>query len=310
MGWTMKPAMNAEPVHPATWLVEDLSVPPMAWRFCSWASRAASMAGRMLGIEADVDFADSRLRRRSAMPEAFASALPGPNWNAAPNDRVLVGLFDLDDWQPWIPDAHALLDAAERRRVLGRRASAGRDQLALGYGLHRLLLGRVLGCNPADVPIGRDAAGCPRLSGSLLSTSLSHADGVVALAVTATGPVGVDIEPSSRSTVMPEIASRVLHPADSAQLAGLAATRCNDALLALWVRKEAFLKAAGTGLQREMQTFAAPDDALLALPGGGIVRIRMLDAGTRWVAAVAGAPDVPVECAWLRPDRAAAVEPH
>lgn len=264
----------------------------------------------MLGVEADVDFADSRLRRRSAMPEAFASALPGPNWNAAPNDRVLVGLFDLDDWQPWIPDAHALLDAAERRRVLGRRASAGRDQLALGYGLHRLLLGRVLGCNPADVPIGRDAAGCPRLSGSLLSTSLSHADGVVALAVTTTGPVGVDIEPSSRSTVMPEIASRVLHPADSAQLAGLAATRCNDALLELWVRKEAFLKAAGTGLQREMQTFAAPDDALLALPGGGIVRIRMLDAGTRWVAAVAGAPDVPVECAWLRPDRAAAVEPH
>ena len=72
-------------------------------------------------------------------------------------------------------------------------------------------------------------------------------------------------------------------------------------MLALWVRKEAFLKAAGIGLQREMQTFAAPQNALLELPEGGTVRVRMLDVGPQWVAAVASAPELQVKCAVFHP---------
>jgi 4'-phosphopantetheinyl transferase len=74
-------------------------------------------------------------------------------------------------------------------------------------------------------------------------------------------------------------------------------------LLALWVRKEAFLKAAGIGLEREMQTFPAADNALLTLPrpGGKQARLQMLDVGPYWVAAVAGSPDTSIESAWLRP---------
>ena len=185
-----------------------------------------------------------------------------------------------------------------------RHAASDRDQLALGYALHRLLLGHVLGLEPANVPIGRDEAGCPRLAGALLSTSLSHADRALALAITATGPVGVDIEPLSRASVMPEIAGRVCHPAEAAEIAKLSEPALCEALLALWVRKEAFLKAAGIGLQREMPTFAAPDSAVLALPGGEMTQVRMLDAGAHWVAAVAGAPDVVIESAWLRPAHA------
>ena len=236
-----------------------------------------------------------------ALHAAFDAAWPRPDWGGLAATRILVALFDLRDWQPWLPEAHRLLDPPERGRVQRRRTIGDRDQLALGYALHRLVLGKVLGCDPVDAPIGRDASGCPRLHGERMFTSLSHADRCVALAVTATGPVGVDIEPSARASVMPEIASRVCHPADAAALAALVGSAWSAALLALWVRKEAFLKAAGVGLQRDMQTFIAPEAALLPLPGGGAVQPRMLEAGPRWTAAVAGVPYAPVEASWLQP---------
>jgi 4'-phosphopantetheinyl transferase len=254
----------------------------------------------MLQAKVDRDFTDSR-SPCTTLREAFAGALPRSRPSVGPDGRVFVGLFDLRHWQPWLADAYALLDVRERDRVHNRRVAADRDQLALAYALHRLLLGNALGCDAGAVPIGRDAAGCPRLAGGPWSTSLSHAHGVLALAVTTTGPVGVDIEPSSRASVMPEIAGRVCHPADVAEIADLVEPAWSLALLALWVRKEAFLKAAGTGLQREMASFTASDGDLLALPGGRMARVRMLDAGPRWVAAIAGAASAPVESAWLSP---------
>ena len=234
---------------------------------------------------------------------AFDDALPTPSWSAAANTRILVGLASLADWQPWLPDAYEMLDASEHERISRRRFAADRDELALGYALHRLLLGKVLDRDAAEVPIGRDSLGCPRLRGDSLFTSLSHAHGCVALAVTATGPVGVDLEAAARASDMPDVAGRVCHPVDAAELAAFVGAEWSAALLALWVRKEAFLKAAGIGLEREMQTFPAPDNALLTLPrpGGKPARLQMLDVGPYWVAAVAGSPDTSVECAWLRP---------
>ena len=242
---------------------------------------------------------------------AFDDALPTPCWAAA-TTRILVGLANLADWQPWLPDAYEMLDAAELERIRRRRFAADRDELALGYALHRLLLGKALDRDAVEVPIGRDSLGCPRLRGELLFTSLSHANGCIALAVTATGPVGVDMESAARASDMPEIAGHVCHPVDAAELAAFVGPAWSAALLALWVRKEAFLKAAGIGLEREMQTFPAPDHALLPLPqpGGQPMRLRMLDVGAHWIAAVAGPPDTSIESAWLRPVLATGATGH
>ncbi|WP_190285774.1 4'-phosphopantetheinyl transferase family protein [Montanilutibacter psychrotolerans] len=240
------------------------------------------------------------------MDTQFEGVLSSSRWRAAASLSVFVGLFELRDWQAWVDDAYAVLDATESGRVRSRRSPTRRDQLALCYALHRLVLGRALHCDVASVPIGRDRAGCPRVAGGSLATSLSHADGCLAVAVSAAGPVGVDIESLARAAVMPEIVERLCHPADRAAMEALAEDERNQALLALWVRKEAFLKAIGIGLQREMQTFAAPDDAVLPRRGGVTSQVRMLDAGPHWVAAVAKPPGASVECVWLRPNGATA----
>jgi len=252
-------------------------------------------------LQANINQGITSQLRRVALHEAFESALPTPEWLAQPAVGVHVGLFDLHEWWSWLPDAYALLDSAELRRVQSRRIATDRDQLALGYSLHRMLLAKALGRDVSEVPIGRDAKGCPRLSGCALSTSLSHSDHCVAVAIATEGPVGVDVELTERAPVVPEIAEQVCHPSDTAGITALPGLVRNEALLALWVRKEAYLKAVGIGLQREMLTFAAPDGALLALPWGGSIRVQMLDAGPLWIAAVASAPQLPVISAQLRP---------
>src|SRR5678816_92461 len=108
---------------------------------------------------------------------AFDDALPTPSWSASANTRILVGLVNLADWQPWLPDAYEMLDAAELERIRRRRFAMDRDGLALGYALHRLLLGKALDRDAVEVPIGRDSLGSPRLRDDLLFTSLSHAHG-------------------------------------------------------------------------------------------------------------------------------------
>ena len=238
----------------------------------------------------------------SGLHAAFEGAMKLPELGTLIDLGIFVGLFALKDWKSWLPDAHAYLSPAERRRVASRRAEADRDALAMAYALHRLLLGRALNCEASLVPLVRDEAGCPRLPGCLLSTSLSHADRrAVAIAVTTTGPVGVDLEPASRSAVMPQVGDWIFHPGDAKGMECPGTAAHNAALLALWVRKEAFLKAAGIGLSRDMNTFPAPENALLDLPEGGSSRVRMIDAGPNWVAAVAGAPGAEVTAAWLSP---------
>jgi len=210
---------------------------------------------------------------------------------ARADSTVIVAVFDLDDWQDFLAQAAAMIDAEESARAARQRNPANRDALVLTYALHRLLLSRLLGCPPDRVAIHRDAKGCPRLSADGLYTSLSHAGRRVAFAATAVGPVGVDLEPADRSQDMPELAGRVAHPDELRQLVRLPEEVHGPALLQLWVRKEALLKAAGIGLECEMETFTAPEVVALPLPGtrfpGQSASVRMLVVGDDWVSAIA-----------------------
>lgn len=215
---------------------------------------------------------------------------------------VRVGLARIGDWQGWRGEAHALLDAHERARVSRQRLPHERDARTLAYALHRLWLAHALGCDAVDVPLYRDADGCPRLVGDIAWTSLSHAGGLLAFAAGGAGPVGVDIEPASRARVMDEIAGEVCHPDDMSHRVSPPQSMREAALLELWVRKEAVLKAAGVGLRIPMTSFAAWRREPVRVPGFAQAwQVRSLDAGPGAVAAVAFREHARVECAWLRP---------
>ena len=243
-----------------------------------------------------------------SLQTTFNAAWPPAGWAR----RVRVGagavLVEQVDWLPWLDDARALLDARELACVERRYRPGDRVSLILAYALHRLLLSVLLDIAPGDVPIGRDAKGCPQLPGHRLWTSLSHADGHLAFAFSRVGPVGIDIEPSKRATELPEIADRVSTPAEASVMQQLDGPARARALLELWVRKEALLKAAGIGLERAMESFDAPVAAALRLEGLEAVRARMLSSGPDCVAAIASVEPPGVEgkgpdIQWLRSTR-------
>ncbi len=152
-----------------------------------------------------------------------------------------------------VQEAGTVLDADERARAAGMVRPADRHRyLASHLGL-RVLLGSCLGLAPQDVRLIREDCPCcgaphgrPAVAGAALHFSLSHSGDMAYLALAAQ-PVGVDIEEIPSPQAVADVIN-VLHPAETAELNALAIGQRPLALARLWARKEAVLKATGTGL--------------------------------------------------------------
>ncbi len=117
-------------------------------------------------------------------------------------------------------------------------------------GVARRLAAARLGVDPAEVVIGHAGSGAPRILApeAGLRISMSGRDDFCAVAL-AEAPVGVDMEP----LVPPaEPAWAVLHADERRALAGLEEGARHVAFLRIWTAKEAYLKALGEGLAREL----------------------------------------------------------
>jgi phosphopantetheinyl transferase len=101
---------------------------------------------------------------------------------------------------------------------------------------------------PSRTPVwGDDPPGTPGLS-----FSLAHSGEAVAIAV-ARGPVGIDVEREATGCVC-SLAS-AMHEADAAIVEVLPEPERHLAVIRWWVRAEAVLKCAGTGIAHGMDAF-------------------------------------------------------
>lgn len=103
---------------------------------------------------------------------------------------------------------------------------------------------------------GRPEVACP--AGSGLRFNLSHTEGLIACVVTDGGRAcGVDAEGSPSG---PDAVAHLPRHFAEREQADLAAVTDDEAraarIAAYWVLKEAYLKALGTGLRRELSSFA------------------------------------------------------
>ena len=212
----------------------------------------------------------------------------------------------------------AVLSPAELADVRRRRRPVDAEALAVSRAALRAILASQLGVAPHDVPLERRCRVCggphgqPVLRGGALHCSLSRTRTHAVVAV-ARAAVGVDVE---QIRALPDVAgvAASFAPAEQAALRALPEGERVAAFFTLWARKEAYLKARGEGLTRDLNDFvvSAPHEpaALLSSEAGDAATITLADLRTPDPALAAAlaiaAPDLAVRShTWpgMPPDR-------
>jgi 4'-phosphopantetheinyl transferase len=206
-------------------------------------------------------------------------------------ERCEVHIAQLSMFRPM---HRMLLDHTEQLRSAEYRFNVDRTRFELGAALLRLTVGRIVGRSGAVIRVDRTCELCgrphgrPRVDEFDGHLSVSHSGNVVAVAITAAGPVGLDVEAIDGRTDIEchGIADLVL----TASERSLVDSRTS--FLRVWARKEAFLKATGYGLRVPMTevVVSSPDREpnLISFRGKRSVPcfMRDIDVGKGYSAAV------------------------
>jgi 4'-phosphopantetheinyl transferase len=112
----------------------------------------------------------------------------------------------------------------------------------------RSVLGEALGISPEAVAFEFGEFGKPSLAlpGHGLQFNLSHCRDLALIALCRDGAVGVDVEPADRAATLLGCEEAFCHPREIAGLSTDETPRAST-LMEIWTKKEALLKALGTG---------------------------------------------------------------
>jgi 4'-phosphopantetheinyl transferase len=167
-----------------------------------------------------------------------------------------VWFLDLDALSSDISWAIEILSADERRRTAAFHAERARRRFAACRAALRRILAPTASVEPAAIRFRYSRYGRPELADNPLDLrfSVSHSSGHAVVAVTRQCDLGIDIEVCRRIDHLDSLALRYLAPVEIEQLA-----RADDRVRGfwkVWTRKEAYVKALGTGLSERICEFA------------------------------------------------------
>lgn len=193
-------------------------------------------------------------------------ALDRHAWQCPRDGQARVLVVDTLAWRQHTAAAEAWLDCNERMRAARFRHSHDRIVYVLAHALWRKAVGRCLELEPLDVPMVFTPLGQPVLPGTGLATSLSHSGRWVAIAIGTAEILGVDIERAPAEICLDDLIANVCHEDEAHAMHALPPDQRELALLQLWTRKEALLKAFGVGLTVPPHSIRLLPDAHSAPP--------------------------------------------
>jgi 4'-phosphopantetheinyl transferase len=178
-------------------------------------------------------------------------------------------------------------------------ASAGPARRQATRAVLRSILAGLLGVAPASLRFERSEHGKPGLAGAGgIAFNVSHAKSHSLIALSRAGDIGCDIEDRFTDEDVSGFGPLILHPRELDAMQALAAQDRVEAFRRYWVRKEAVLKAAGSGFLAEPRAlFTGQDDghATWSVEGPAAFAIHNRRIGRDCLAAVAGMDPA---CAW------------
>ena len=190
-------------------------------------------------------------------------------------------------WGVHVPDMldqldalHSILCKEEQEKAARFHREADRHSSIAARGALRLLLSGYTGVPASDIAFEYSENGKPHVEGSDIDFNVSHSGEWVVLAIGRSRNIGVDIEMINRELDVMAIASRYFTPEEIARIENSEDRHAE--FFQLWARKEAYVKACGSTLFRELRSFAIP-------AGDGEKdgwHFCRLEAGSKYVAAV------------------------
>lgn len=143
-----------------------------------------------------------------------------------------------------------LLSSEERRRADAFHFEHDRRRWIASRTALRILLGRTLSVAPDEIALETTPEGKPFLSGhrDIVEFNLSHSGDRALIAISKSGPVGVDIERLERDAALESSKSIFCSTPELKRVSAMPvpADRALE-LIRIWCAKEAFLKALGSG---------------------------------------------------------------
>jgi 4'-phosphopantetheinyl transferase len=190
------------------------------------------------------------------------------HWPHAEPSNTL-GAGDVHMWALPIDDVPVPRDALwdsladdERERAERFRFDQPRDRYVACRTSLRHLLAGYLDLRPAEIEFCYDAYGKPSLDPARHDTDLvfnvAHSGSLAVVAVATGCEVGADVECLRPVRQAEGISGRYFHPAEAADVLSGVEDQLVERFFRCWTRKEAVIKAIGTGLQFPLETFRVP----------------------------------------------------
>ncbi|HKX09477.1 MAG TPA: 4'-phosphopantetheinyl transferase superfamily protein [Stellaceae bacterium] len=164
--------------------------------------------------------------------------------------------------------AEPILTAAEMERARRLVTPPVRRGFVGGRWLLRSVLAALTGAEARLLDIQAGAHGKLFLVGHerlAASFNLSHSGDLLALALVRGRRIGIDIEAERPLTDAALLARRILSPRERERYDALPMSARASALLVAWTRKEAVLKAVGTGVSGGLSTVEVLGDSVVRL---------------------------------------------
>ena len=181
-------------------------------------------------------------------------------WGPAPKDFSLAENV-VHVWRAELTSTSTeLLSPDEREKAAQYHFDKDRNQYTAARAILRQLIGRYERMQPEKVQFTYNTYGKPGLNGASLRFNASHSGGLALLAFARNRNVGVDLERIRPDLAAKEIASQFFSPEEIAELRARTGEAQANAFFACWTRKEAFIKAHGSGLSLPLHKFVVSVD--------------------------------------------------
>lgn len=175
-------------------------------------------------------------------------------------DGIHVWHAALDRDENVMSQLAATLSPDEKARADRFRFAKDRNHFTVARGLLRELLGAYLQQDPSSLEFSYGQHGKPALAGKHASSglcfNLSHSFGMAVYAFAEKRNLGIDVERVQQDSAGDDIARRFFSPREVSDLRSLPQESRPEAFFRCWTRKEAYIKALGTGLHTPLDSFS------------------------------------------------------